>query len=97
MIKNNKKKLLMFGTSKGSCEMIEYAKSIGLHTIVTDPNEPAKSKAKSISDEYWITDTSDIDLLEAKCKEEKIDVLSRINSFYNSIFIDKSMKLIFKV
>lgn len=33
-------KLLMLGTSKGSCEMVEYAKSIGVHTIVTDPRSP---------------------------------------------------------
>lgn len=28
------KKLLMLGTSKASCEMIEYAKSQGIYTIV---------------------------------------------------------------
>ena len=63
----------MLGTSKGSCEMVEYAKSIGVYTIVTDPNEPSKSRAKLISDEYWMIDTSDIDSLEMKCREEKID------------------------
>ena len=44
------KKLLMLGTSKASCEMIEYAKSQGVYTIVTDYLEPEKSKAKLIAD-----------------------------------------------
>lgn len=46
------KKLLMLGTSKASCEMIEYAKSQGIYTIVTDYLTPEKSKAKLIADEY---------------------------------------------
>ena len=48
------KKLLMLGTSKASCEMIEYAKSQGIYTIVTDYLAPEKSKAKLIADEYWM-------------------------------------------
>lgn len=66
------KKLLMLGTSKGSCEMVEYAKSIGIYTIVTDPRSPQNSMAKLISDEYWMIDTSDIDTLEKKCIEENV-------------------------
>lgn len=67
------KKLLMLGTSKGSCEMIEYAKSQGIYTIVTDPRSPEESCAKLISDEYWMIDTSHIDELEKKCIDEKIN------------------------
>ena len=51
------KKLLMLGTSKASCEMIEYAKSQGIYTIVTDYLAPEKSKAKLIADEYWMIST----------------------------------------
>ena len=29
-------KLLMLGTSNGSCAIVEYAKSKGIYTIVTD-------------------------------------------------------------
>lgn len=58
------KKLLMLGTSKASCEMIEYAKSQGIYTIVTDYFEPEKSKAKLIADEYWMISTGDFDALE---------------------------------
>ena len=44
----------MLGTSLLSKEMVEYAKSIGVYTVVTDYNEPEKSKAKLVSDEQWI-------------------------------------------
>lgn len=69
------KKLLMLGTSYASCEMIRYAKSIGVYTIVTDPQEPDKSVAKLIADEYWMINTSDIDILEKKCREEGINAI----------------------
>ena len=76
------KKLLMLGTSKASCEMIEYAKSQGVYTIVTDYLAPEKSKAKLIADEYWMISTGDFDALEKKCREEHIDgVCSGISTF----------------
>lgn len=65
-------KLLMLGTSYASCEMVKYAKSIGVHTIVTDYLEPEQSVAKLVSDEYWMINTADLDSLETKCKEEGI-------------------------
>ena len=75
-------KLLMLGTSKGNCEMVGTCKSIGVHTIVTDPRSPQESKAKLISDEYWMIDTSDVDTLEKKCIEEKVTgVCCRMVSF----------------
>lgn len=67
------KKLLMLGTSYASCEMIKYAKSIGVYTIVTDYLEPKKSIAKLIADEYWMINTSEVDILEEKCRQERID------------------------
>ena len=41
----------MLGTSGMSCEMIRYAKSLGVYTITTDYLPPEKSVAKKISDE----------------------------------------------
>ena len=63
-------KLLMLGTSLGSEDIIEYAKSQGIYTIVTDYLPPEKSTAKLISDEYWMINTGELDVLEAKCREE---------------------------
>lgn len=76
------KKLLMLGTSKASCEMVEYAKSQGIYTIVTDYLSPEDSPAKLIADEYWMISCGDFDELERKCKEEHIDgVCSGISTF----------------
>lgn len=62
-------KLLMLGTSLASEEIIKYAKSEGVYTIVTDYLPPEKSTAKLISDEYWMINTGDLDTLETKCRE----------------------------
>ena len=76
------KKLLMLGTSNTSIEIIELAKARGIYTITTDYLEPEKSLAKLISDEYWMINTSDIDALEKKCREEGITaVIAGVSEF----------------
>lgn len=76
------KKLLMLGTSSISCEMVEYAKSKGVYTIVTDYLPPEKSTAKLIADEYWMINTSELDVLEKKCREEGVTaVICGISEF----------------
>lgn len=65
----------MLGTSYMSCEMVRYAKSIGVYTIVTDPKEPQESIAKLVSDEYWMINVGEVDLLEAKCREEGVTAI----------------------
>lgn len=60
------KKLLVLGSSKGCREMIAYAKSQGVWTIVTDIDEPSKSWAKLLADEYWMISADDFDALEKK-------------------------------
>ena len=52
------KKLLMLGTSQGSCEMIRIARAKGIYTIVTDFDLPEKSIGKLIADEYWMINTA---------------------------------------
>lgn len=69
------KKLLMLGTSYASCEMVKYAKSINVYTIVTDYLEPEQSVAKLIADEYWMINTADVDTLEKKCREENVNAV----------------------
>ena len=63
----------MLGTSKGCIEMMEYAKSQGIYTIVTDFDSPEKSRGKLVADEYWMISTNDFDALEVKCREVGID------------------------
>ena len=84
------KKLLMLGTSNISCHIVEYAKSRGIYTIVTDYLEPERSVAKLIADEYWMINTANVDELEVKCREEGVTaVISGILSFN----IEKGMEL----
>lgn len=83
-------KLLMMGTGLASKEIIEYAKSQGVYTIVTDYLEPKKSTAKLVSDEYWMINTGDLDELEKKCKEESITAVMCGVSEFN---LEKTMEL----
>ena len=69
------KKLLMLGTSYGTKLMLEYAKSQGVYTIVTDYLEPEHSPGKLIADEYWMINTGDLDALEAKCRKENVNAV----------------------
>lgn len=88
------RKLLMLGTSLGSREMIEYAKSLGVYTIVTDPNEPSRSTAKLVSDEYWMIDTGNVDELEKKCKEEGVTaVICGVSEFCLEVCMELCKRL----
>lgn len=69
------KKMLMLGTSYGSCEMVKYAKSIGVYTIVTDYLPPERSVAKLEADEYWMINTGDIDTLEEQCRKSGVNAV----------------------
>lgn len=83
-------KLLMLGTSSGSVEIIELAKSMGVYTITTDFLPPEKSAAKLISDEQWMISTDDLDALEKKCRETGVtSVITGISEFN----IDQQIKL----
>lgn len=72
----------MLGTSYFSKEMILYAKSQGVYTIVTDPEPPARSIAKQVADEYWMINTCELDELEKRCREENVSaVICGISEF----------------
>lgn len=77
------KKLLIMGTSFGSVEIVKCAQSKGIYTIVTDYNDKEHSLAKQYADECWDISTSDLDALEKKCREEKIDGVLASVSQYN--------------
>ncbi len=75
-------KLLMLGTSFASREIIRKARRRGWYTIVTDNLPPEKSPAKQCADEYWMISTSEIEVLEKKCREEGINaVFSGVSEF----------------
>ena len=76
-------KLLVLGTSLASVEIIQTAREMGHYTIVTDNLQPDFSEAKKEADEYWMISTSDLDLLEQKCRQEHIDAIFAGVSEYN--------------
>lgn len=67
-----KEKLLLVGVDTSTRFALEYARSIGVHTIVTDYIPPEKSPAKRLADEYWMIDVFDIDALEERCRKESV-------------------------
>ncbi len=69
------KKLLLMGKAQANVEIIQYAKSIGVFTIVTATEDEESCISKKIADEQWSISTGDLDALEAKCREEKIDAV----------------------
>lgn len=88
------KNLLMLGTAKGSKEIILEAKQRGYHTIVTDYLEPKDSRAKLVSDEYWMVSTSDFDTLEKMCKDRNIDgICNGISTFNISATMELTKRL----
>ena len=68
-------KLLMLGTSLGSVEIVETAGEMGYYTIVTDNLNPDRSPAKKVADEYRMNSTNELDLLEKRCREEKVNAI----------------------
>ena len=68
-------KILILGTSLGSIEIVQTANDMGYYTIVTDNLDPDHSSAKKAADEYWMISTNDLDQLEKKCREEKVNAI----------------------
>ncbi len=76
------KRLLILGGSSLEITLVERAKQLGVHTIVTDYYNVNESPAKKIADEYWDISWSDIEALETKCRKNKIDgVLAGYSEF----------------
>lgn len=65
-------KLLLLGNSIGTRDAIQYAKSLGIWTIVTDYLEPEQCPEKRMADEYWMIDVCDLDRLEGQCRKEQV-------------------------
>lgn len=75
-------KILFLDSYTCVAEMIAYAKSLGVYTVVTDFYPPERSWAKPLADEYWMISLADHDELVKKCREEGITAIAcGINEF----------------
>lgn len=83
-------KLLILGSDKATFDIMDYARSHGIYTIVTDDRSPDVSFAKKWANEYWMINTSETEQLKQKCIEEKVNGVICGLSEYN---IEMMMKL----
>lgn len=85
------KKILILGGNYVETEILKRARSLGYYTIVTDNHEDwSLSPAKQIADEGWNISWADIETLEKKCRDEKVDgVIAGFSEFR----IDAMIKL----
>ncbi|MGN1014128.1 MAG: acetyl-CoA carboxylase biotin carboxylase subunit family protein [Butyricicoccus sp.] len=65
-------KLLLMGVDSSTKFAIDYARRIGVHTIVTDYNPPDSSVERRMADEQWTINVADLDALEARCRKEQV-------------------------
>ena len=65
-----KQKLLVLGSDYGTLRVVKEAHKMNLYVIVADlmNSSPTKDEA----DESWLISTTDIDTLEAKCRENNV-------------------------
>lgn len=73
MMQVKKKKLLLLGGPALMCDVVNAAKSMGVHTVVTDWYSVDKSPAKAVADEYFMVSTADIDAVVDLINRENID------------------------
>lgn len=66
-------KILILGSDFGTISVVKEAHKAGLYVIVADLMETSPSKEEA--DESWLISTTDIDLLETKCKENGVTAL----------------------
>lgn len=85
---NKNHKLLVLGSDYNTLQVVKQAKKDGIYVIAADLME--SSPTKSEADESWYISTTDIDLLERKCKEEKVTAIMFGASDFN---IDNSRQL----
>lgn len=66
------KLLILGGKPIASIDIVQYAKSLGVWTIVCDYLAIGQSPAKEIADECWSYSTADVETICAKAKEENV-------------------------
>ena len=60
-------KMLVLGSDYGTLELVRKAKARGMYVYATDLM--TTSPTKQAADEAWMISTTDLDTLEAKCRE----------------------------
>ncbi len=75
------KKILVLGSDFGTLDMIKEAKKMELYVVASDLMET--SPTKKAADEAWKISTTDLDLLEQKCRKEDITAIMTGASDFN--------------
>ena len=83
-------KLLLLGIDTATPYILDYAKRIGVVSIITDYQDPRDAPLKLEADEYWMIDLSDLDQLETKCKETGVTAVMGGN---HEFCLDKAKEL----
>lgn len=81
----NGKKLLILGGDASFCDVVQAAKELGVYTVVTDWNEPIKSPAKLLADEYWNLSITDYENLKKRIEKDGIDGI--ITGYHDSYLL----------
>lgn len=74
--------LILAGNPVGTEDIIRYARSKGVYTIVTDFLPKEKSRGKQLADECWDVSTADIEELKNRCVANNVDgVFAGVSEF----------------
>ena len=65
-------KLLLLGIDTSTKYILEYCRSIGVHTIISDMHPADLNPVKKLADENWQIDVKDLDKLEDACRKEGV-------------------------
>lgn len=65
-------KLLLLGIDTSTKYVLQYARSIGVYTIISDKYPADSSPVKKLADENWQIDIKDLDKLEAACRKQGV-------------------------
>lgn len=77
----SKRKILILGSDYGTLDLVKEAHKMGLYVVVSDTMETSPTKREA--DEAWLISTTELDILEKKCREEGISAITFGASDFN--------------
>lgn len=89
-----REKLLLMGVSSDTLYVLQYAKKIGVFTIITDNRPVEVSMEKEMADEYWMIDLKDLNALEERCRVEGVKAIYAGN---NEFCLDQTRELCYRL